>query len=53
MLERDFDVESVDVRAVLDFGFVVLLMEEVDGRGGLNAFGGIVISFLGERRVLM
>lgn len=45
VLERDFDIEPVDVRAAVDFGFVVLLMEEVDGRGGLNVFGGIVVSF--------
>jgi hypothetical protein len=30
------------LRTVVDFGFVVFLTPEVEGRGGLKAFGGIV-----------
>lgn len=45
VLERGFDieVELVTFRAVVGFGFVVFLAAE--GRGGLKAFGGILISF--------
>ena len=47
-----FDIESVDLRAVVDLGFVGFLVSEAEGRGGLNAFGGIVIWLLGGWEVV-
>jgi hypothetical protein len=43
VVERGLDIEPVVVRALVDFGFEGFLIVEVEGRGGLNAFGGIVI----------